>query len=255
MSARSGRGFTLLEVLVAISILGLGLSVILSSQVGLFSSSQRAANLTQATNLARCKMNEVELDLAQKGYQLTDQTDEGACCEDESKKGFRCEWKIERVELPQPQNMDSLGGDGGLDDNKGLGAVGALAQLGQSGPGALGENPTTEGLAGMLSEASGGSAQGMAGIAMGLVYPDLKPMLEASIRKVTIKVLWKEGSNERDFVVQQYVTNPQQGGLDPNAAKGLEGLENLLPGLPGASPTGAGTGTGASSPSPSPGSR
>ena len=64
----------------------------------------------------------------------------------------------------------------------------------------------------------------MAPLVMSLVYPDLKPMLEASIRKVTVKVLWKEGSKERSFDLVQYVTNPQQGGLDPNAAKGLDQL-------------------------------
>jgi general secretion pathway protein I len=220
------HGFTLLEVLVAIAILGLGLSVILSSQVGLFSSSQRAANLTFATNLARCKMNEIELELVKKGYPLIESRDEGPCCEDDSDQGFRCAWKVERVELPNPQNLDSLGGDGGLGTSGGLGAIGALATLGQSGPGALGENPTTGDLANMMTEA-GGSMQGMAGIAMSFVYPDLKPMLEASIRKLTVKVIWREGKNDRDFSVQQYVTNPQQGGLDPNAAKGLELLENL----------------------------
>ena len=233
------RGFTLLEVLVAIAILGLGLTVILSSQVGLFSSSQRASNLTLATNLARCKMNEVELDLLQKGYPLVDSNDEGPCCEDGDEKNFRCSWKVERVELPQPQSLDSLGGDGGLGESSGLGAIGALATLGQSGPGALGENPSTGDLANMLTEASGGSASGMAGIAMSFVYPDLKPMLEASIRKVTLTVTWKEGLNERELAVQQYVTNPQQGGLDPNAAKGLEALEDLsIPGLTPPAPTG-----------------
>jgi general secretion pathway protein I len=221
-----GRGFTLLEVLVAIAILGLGLTVLLSSQVGLFSSSQRAGNLTLATNLARCKMNEVETDLLSKGYPLVDSNDEGPCCDGESQKGFRCEWKVDRVILPEAQGLDSLGADGGLGDSSGLGALGALATL-QTGPGALGENPSTTDLAGMLTEASGGNASGMAGLAMSFVYPDLKPMLEESIRKVTVKVVWTEGANERDLAVQQYITNPVQGGLDPNAAKMLEGLENL----------------------------
>jgi hypothetical protein len=39
-------------------------------------------------------------------------------------------------------------------------------------------------------------------------------MLEASIRKVTVTVRWKEGRNERDYSVVQYVTDPMQGGLD-----------------------------------------
>ena len=71
------RGFTLLEVLVAVSILGLGLTTILSSQVGLFSSASHGQNLTRAVGLARCRMNETELDLLKNGFPLTDQTDEG----------------------------------------------------------------------------------------------------------------------------------------------------------------------------------
>jgi len=61
-----------------------------------------------------------------------------------------------------------------------------------------------------------GSEEGGAGIGamvMTLVYPDLKPMLEASIRKVTVTVQWKEGNNDKDFSVTQYVTDPQEGGL------------------------------------------
>jgi hypothetical protein len=45
------------------------------------------------------------------------------------------------------------------------------------------------------------------------VYPQLKGMLEASIRKVTVQVLWKDGTTDRDLTVVQYLTNPQQGGL------------------------------------------
>ncbi|MCA9598572.1 MAG: prepilin-type N-terminal cleavage/methylation domain-containing protein [Myxococcales bacterium] len=217
------RGFTLLEVLVAIAILGLGLTVILSSQVGLFSSAQRAETLSVATNLARCKMSEEEVELLTKGYPLVESHDEGECCEDEDSRGFRCEWKVERVELPQPQELS--GGDGGLGDQGGLGALGALATVQQTNGAALGTDGGIGGLASLLSgAAAGGGTQGMAPLVMSLVYPDLKPMLEASIRKVTVKVLWKEGSKERSFDLVQYVTNPQQGGLDPNAAKGLDQL-------------------------------
>ena len=77
MRAPAQRGFTLLEVLVAIAILGLGLTVILGSQVGLFTNASRGQHLTVATNLARCKMGEIEVKLLKLGYQLTDESDEG----------------------------------------------------------------------------------------------------------------------------------------------------------------------------------
>jgi hypothetical protein len=56
-------------------------------------------------------------------------------------------------------------------------------------------------------------AGALAPLAMGLVYPQLKAMLEASIRKVSVRVIWSEGSIERDVSVTQYLTNPQQGGF------------------------------------------
>src|ERR1700709_541867 len=100
--AGSQRAFTLLEVLVAIAILGLGLTVILGSQVGLFTNASRGQHLTVATNLARCKMGELEVKLLTLGYQLTDEHDEGSCCgsDDDGNEGYRCVWKVERVTLP-----------------------------------------------------------------------------------------------------------------------------------------------------------
>ena len=53
---------------------------------------------------------------------------------------------------------------------------------------------------------------------MALVYPQLKPMLEASIRKVTVTVNWQEGLASRDLAIVQYVTRPMRGGLMPPAA-------------------------------------
>jgi general secretion pathway protein I len=95
----------------------------------------------------------------------------------------------------------------------------------------------------------GSSGSGMAGmgasslapLVMMLVYPTLKPMLEASIRKVSVKVEWDQGSKKRDLEIVQLVTNPMQGGLDPNAAQGLDAafgaLGSLFGGaMPGAAP-------------------
>jgi len=55
---------------------------------------------------------------------------------------------------------------------------------------------------------------------MGFVYPFLKPMMEASIRKVTVVVRWKEGSKDKEFQLLQYVTNPSNGGLGGTGGSG-----------------------------------
>ena len=234
------RGFTLLEVLVAIAILGLGLTVILGSQVGLFTNASRGQHLTIATNLARCKMGEIEISLLKLGYQLTDITDDGPCCgDDDGNEGYRCSWKIERVTLPElplsgADGGTSPAGDGGLD----LGPISMLTGLNQPGGQALGAKSSPTDLAKTLGNAP--SPMGLAPMMMSMVYPTLKPMLEASIRKVSVTVTYKEGKFERELLVTQYVTNPQQGQLDPSVAGGTGGGSGLgaLGGLLGGSAPG-----------------
>ncbi len=236
------RGFTLLEVLVAIAILGLGLTVILSSQAGLFSSASRGEHLTVASNLLRCKMSEIEVDLEQRGFQLTDENDEGECCEGES-EGYNCSWKIERVELPPLPEASDL--DGGVADGAeqgALGPLGAIAGVSSAQGAPLGEGSGPDALMEQLGSASG---SGMEGMVMGFVYPSLKPMLEASIRRVTVKVTWREGVRERDLEVVQFLTRPQEGALGTSEQLGLDQLSQNPALNEGATP-GAGTqpGTG-----------
>ncbi len=243
-SARSvRRGFTLLEVMVAVAILGLGLTVILSSQAGLVAGVQRVRSDTEVIGLLRCKMNEIEVELQRDGFRLLDQNDSGDCCEDEDAPGFGCEWKIETIELPQPasftQNTDDTGDslddalDNAVDGAKetadasssglsGLGALGVLGQIGATDGAALGEGAGLDDMANLVGESAPAGPGGIIQMALGLVYPNLKPMLEASIRKVTVSVKWKEGEKERDYSVVQYVTNPLEGALSPNAADGLD---------------------------------
>lgn len=236
------RGFTLLEVLVAIAILGLGLTIVLSAQTGVFWSYSRARHLSQAPGLVRCKMSEIEVDLLKKGFPLLDETDDGPCCDDEDDQdgGYTCEWKVLKVKLPElPMGGDPFGGSGGGADGGadsagasggGLGALGALASIQQSGGADLGDGAGVGDLAEMLG-GGGGMMGGIGPMVMGFVYPDLKPMLESSIRKIVVSVKWQEGTNERELSATQYMTSPQQGGFDPLAAEGLEEATEAIDGL------------------------
>jgi general secretion pathway protein I len=265
------RGFTLLEVLMAVAILGLGLSVLLGAQTGLFANATRTEHLSLATGLARCRMSEIELELLQKGYPLVDSESEGNCCMAESNEGYTCAWKVQRIVMPNMNYGDggveagladqdmNLGMDGGLqlDGSSGFGTgsgmgsttpgpLGLLMQLEATKGQNLGGNgkPDLGSLASSLQGSMGG-VDGLASMVLGMVYPTLKPMLEASIRKVIVTVRWHEGSRERTLDLTQYVTDPQQGMIDQDGGMGmvdggfgaLPGMFGMDPSSPGSSPT------------------
>jgi general secretion pathway protein I len=146
------RGFTLLEVLVAVAILGLGLATILSAQAGAFASAAHARHLSVATGLLRCKMTEIEEHLYRDGFQLTDESGEGPCCDGDETPDMRCAWRIE-----QPQFPDSTLGSGdiqaGLDLTGGSGSSsgGALGALGLLAGAAQGSGASASPLAGATS--------------------------------------------------------------------------------------------------------
>lgn len=249
------RGFSLLEVMVAIAILGLTLTVILSAQGGLAASNRSAANMGQAVELGRCKMTEIEEQLLKLGYQEIDQIDNGvACCLDSTPEGFACDIKIEKVELPNMNAGNSLGDGGSL-----LGASSSMLQHNAAGgPGLnLDMDGGLQGLGASLmgqmpgAGPGGAGAEGLLGMVMGFLYPSIKPMYEASIRRVTVTVRWKEGPNDRELPITQFVTNPQRGGFAGSALLPDGGTMDfsapITPGTSGTSTPGTG-GPGLGSP-------
>ena len=234
------RGFTLLEVMVAVAILGLALTVILSAQSGLYSGSGYAGHVSVATGLARCRMSELEERLLRLGYPELNEDNEGACCDDGSQKDFTCSWKIEKPELPN-LGAGSFGGDGGAFDAGGGSLSSPLSMLSAFSSQLSFNTPnsfslSTDGgvsdLSSQLSQGSGMMAS-LAPMAMAMAYPALKPMLEASIRKITVSVKWHEGLRDRDLTVEQYVTHPLRGGFGASGSDGgTLDINNLLNALP-----------------------
>jgi general secretion pathway protein I len=209
------RGFSLLEVMVALAIFGLMISGILAAQAGLAASNKKAANMGLATNLARCRMTEAEETLLRKGYPEIDDIDTGAqCCESQEGSNFTCDTKVEKVTLPNPPSgagLDGDGGAGGLPPGL-LGLAGGAD--GGSPTGALDLDAGLSGMGNQLQSQTGGQGgAGLINMVMGMVYPTMKPMMEASIRRITVTVHWKEGPKGQDFTIVQFVTNPQRGGF------------------------------------------
>ncbi len=208
--ANASRGFSLLEVMIAVGILSLAISLVMASQTGLVASNSNATRMAKATALGRCRMTELEERLIIKGYPLIDEIDSADhCCEEDEHRGYSCEWKIERVVLPMPNTSSSVDGGstgmaslaaaaGALDG--GMPAVnmdGGLQAIGQSAAGQYGQQ----------------GAGGLVSMAFTLLYPSLKPVLEIGIRRVTVTVKWREGITEKTFSFVQFITDPARTGL------------------------------------------
>ena len=212
----------------AVALFGAVVTTILSAQAGLVASDRTATNMSQAIELGRCRMSEIEEKELKLGYPEIEEKDTSpACCNEREVAGFSCEWRVERVLLPQPQN---LGGDGGLTSllNLGLeggaGGLGAVSSIMQTPGGPVGVNPAggagldfdagLQNIGAQLQSSMGGAGvSGLLSMVFSIVYPSLKPVLESAIRKVTVVVAWREGLQNRDFTLVQYITNPSRAGL------------------------------------------
>ncbi|OGP08486.1 MAG: hypothetical protein A2048_09225 [Deltaproteobacteria bacterium GWA2_45_12] len=95
------NGFTLLEILIAVSILATAFTILLASQGSNFLSSERADYLTTATFLARQKMVELEMDFEKDMARgkFPDEKEEEGTFEDKF-EDFRWKVKIKKVEIP-----------------------------------------------------------------------------------------------------------------------------------------------------------
>lgn len=186
---RSTLGFTLVEIMVAIVILGITMTAIFSSEAGAISAGHRARMLGTATLLARCKMGELEELVAKEGLPAVDDGGKGECCEGIDDERFTCHWDLTRIELPEPS-----------EDNP-LGEMGSMF-------GGEGDEKMDKGTAidGILSGGVGDISE----IAFNIAFPTLKPEIEERVRRATVRIEWSEGSATRDFDVTQFLVQVPQ---------------------------------------------
>lgn len=261
-------GFTLLEVMIAVVILAVGLASLFTSEAGAVRIAQRARTTTIATLLARCKMAEVEEKVLKEGWpgELIEGRDE--CCEEGAQAGFACEWKVERIKMPdQDEDAGTEPADSKSDTKgkpqKGDGMLDTLAQMSKQEPG--------ERLSGITDFLSGGGSKltdseqrdedernaknplgkdrkkdsdngsqldPMASMVMGLALPVLKPVIEEGVRRASVIVKWKEGQKEQVFEVVQYMVTEQQIILPDLDDDGDGGIPSAAPTTtPATSPT------------------
>lgn len=228
--------FTLLEVMVAVTILGIALTAIFSSEAGAIRVSGRARHLTTATLLARCKMGEIEEQMMREGLPAVSANGTDECCDGGEVDGFECEWEIMRIVLP-----DAIGGGGGDASGAGGGVLGGVLGGGGSTPpadptsGLPAGAPTPEQV--MSGAMMSGGGDMVSQIALQFIFPVLKPQLEEQVRRARVTVRWHEGGSEQEFSVSQYLVAEQPPTLATEAALGQ------LTGTPTGTTPGAPTGT------------
>ncbi len=101
----SKKGFSLLEVMVAVAILAISLLALINFQGQSMFVVARAEKLTMATFLARQKMAEAVLQIEKEQFQ------QGVFSEDKSEGGvfekpyenYKWEWKMRKVDIPVPK--------------------------------------------------------------------------------------------------------------------------------------------------------
>lgn len=190
-------GFTLLEVMVAMAILSVGLVSIFSSEVGSMNIGNRARRTDIATLLARCKMAEIEEDIAKNGLPALESSGDGECCEDIDNGIFRCDWSVRRITLPDISS-DDLSEDSAFD-------LQGAASLADFVPG-------------------GAGLDGMSSMAIELTFPVLKPAIEEQVRRADVIVSWPDGQATRSFNVVQFLVGEQPAKM-PGEAEMLEAMD------------------------------
>lgn len=241
------RGFTLLEVMIGLALLGFALVVLLKSAAGSIYSAQAAQMMGVATDLARAKMNDVEEELLKDGFNETGLSDADDKCDDwkpfEEEGWPNISWcaKVVQVEMPSWQDIQDLtkarttlgsaaagsgsaGSDGetsgGFEDS----ALGGLMNMLGGGLGAGGDATNIESLTG------GGLVQQF--------YTMFQEVLKVSVRKVTLEVRWDVLGHHQDMAVVAFFTDAAA--MD----KVLQGLGAQDLDDAGGSDAGSGSGSG-----------
>ncbi len=202
-------GLTLVEVMIALAILGMALVLLIKSVATNISASSSSYYMGVVADLARGKMYDLEEERLDEGFQDGVQEEEG----DFSEEGFpRIKWKavIEPAELPSYEKLMALA-EGGPGAGSGSGS-------GSGSDGGDGTSATDKfqssalgGMMGMFGGGGGGGDSAEGARTDGFIqsqYTVIQNVLKASVRKITLTVSWSTGIHDEkvDFIL--YVTDP-----------------------------------------------
>jgi general secretion pathway protein I len=197
-SGQRTAGFTLLEVIVSMAILGLALMAIFDLNAGAVAMHAYTKKLTVASMLARSKMIDIEQDLYDKGFNNDDEEKSGDFS-DEGWSSFKWRAKIlaPRTQGVSPEQLIGaifnipLSGDGAKDSPLSMLFGGSSSSSSSGSSSGSGKGGTPSPSAG--SSGSGTSALGpMAGLMQGQ-FNQMVDQLTKAVREVHLTVSWREG--------------------------------------------------------------
>jgi general secretion pathway protein I len=192
---RRAGGFTLLEVMVALAILGLGLSWIVSATASTVRNSEESRYYDAVTHLTRSKLFDVEEQLRKDGFQDSDQSSEGDF-EDEGWPQITWQAEVIKAELPSMDQLQAIAQQQA--DQQQAAQEGAAT--GDGGGGLLGAMAMFGGGMGAEDAAGGSFISGQ--------YQLIQQVFEVAIRKLRLTVRWKVIGQDRELVTILYVTDP-----------------------------------------------
>jgi general secretion pathway protein I len=257
-------GFSLLEMMVAIAVLAVAMTAIMSAQQASMNATIMIKRVQTAAMLVRGIVYAIEEEYRIEGFPENSLEDRDCEVPDDFDKIYECRYSLERFDL-EPEQMQALVDQsfGGLMGEGGLGNI-------QSGD-RSGLSSTMEGLVTGQSEVGGMDMSGLA-----FLLPFLGPEGEAMMslcninigammmsfmgvqsflpmvlqevsnrtRKLTVTLTWSEGPyGERDFPITTYITSLPEEQLQQ--LKEMEDAKEVLEGagvIPGAE--GGATGLG-----------
>ncbi|HLL22148.1 MAG TPA: type II secretion system protein [Kofleriaceae bacterium] len=252
------RGFTLMEVMIGLALLGVALTVLIKSAGNSIFSARQAQMMGIATDLSRGMMYEIEEKLLKDGFTDTDQSEgdigepesgsaraqqakgarSGKCFEEQGWPTVCYAYRVEQVELPSFEDLQRMAQGRAAGSGSGS-AAGSGAGSGSDfeEPGGF-ENSAFGGMLSMLGGGAGGDIDSaMGGAFLQSQYAMVQQVLKVSIRKVTLVVWWDVMGRERDLKTVAFFTD-------------ASAMDKVLMGL-GSQPSpepGAGSGTGSGKP-------
>jgi general secretion pathway protein I len=217
-SAAKEGGFTLLEVMVALAILGFALAVLIKSTAQNINAAEQSHLMGIATDLARGKMYEIEEKLLKDGFTDTDQSQTDLKpFDDEGWPNIYYSYKVDQVELPDFDQLQAMAqGKANAMAGSGSGFGSGSASLGSGfGSDQVGgfQNSMLGGMLNMFGGGGGGASasSGVTGAAGGALiqsqYSMFQQILKVSVRKVTLTVTWKVMGDDNSMKVVCYFTD------------------------------------------------